>query len=103
MVVFSNYNIHRALLDSDASINLLSFTVYAIFGLAELKHANMVLQLAALSITLPIGMVDNVLIKVEGFLFSVDFVVLETEMVMSLKSKILDSWLNIPCRIKCTY
>jgi len=37
---------------------------------------------------LPRGMVDDVLIKVGEFIFSMDFAVLETEGVMSTKNEI---------------
>ena len=48
----------------------------------------MVLQLTDHSIRLRRGMIEDVLIKVGGFIFSVNFVVLKTMVVMSLENEI---------------
>ena len=80
---------HRALLNLDASDNLLSFTMYERLGLEELKPTKMILQLANHSTRLPGEMVKDVLTKVEKFIFPVDFIVLETKAAMSTKSQIL--------------
>ena len=87
-IVIGNHNIHQALLDLGASVNLRPFMVYERLGLGELKSTIMVFQLVDRSTRLPRGMVEDVLIKVREFIFSVDFVVLETEDVVSLENKI---------------
>jgi len=86
--VVGHHNIHLALLDLGASVNLLPFTVYERLGLAELKPTKVVLQLADCSTRLPRGMAEDVLIKVGEFIFSVDFVVLETKSVLCTENKI---------------
>ena len=87
-IVIENHNIHGALLDLGASVNLLRFTMYEKLGLRELKPTKMVLQLVDHSMSLPRGMVEDVFIKTREFIFSVDFVVLETEVVLSPENKI---------------
>ena len=56
----------------------------------------MVFQLAEHSIRHPRGMVEDVLIKVGEFIFSVDFIILETKVVMSPENRI-PSWPTISC------
>ena len=87
-IVVGNHTIHRALLDLGDSVNLLSFTVYERLGPGELKSTKMVLQLTDCSSRLPRGMVEDVLIKLGKFIYPVDFVVLETKVVVSPKNKI---------------
>ncbi|XP_022891869.1 uncharacterized protein LOC111406722 [Olea europaea var. sylvestris] len=69
----------NCLCDSRASINLMSLSVYRKLGLEELKGTSISLQLADISIKYPRGVVENVLIKVGKFIFSIDFVVLDIE------------------------
>jgi len=78
-IVIGYHNIHRALLELGASVNLLPFTMYERFGLGELKPTTTVFQLADQSTRLFREMVEDVLIKVGEFIFLVDFIVLETE------------------------
>ena len=87
-IVVGNHTIHRALLDLGASVNLLPFTVYKRLGLGELKSTKMVLQLADRSTRLPRRLIEDVLIKVGDFIHPVDFVVLETEVVVNPENEI---------------
>ncbi|XP_031378355.1 uncharacterized protein LOC116193748 [Punica granatum] len=48
-------------------------------GLGECKKTHITLQLADRSIKYPKGIVENVLVKVDKFIFPVDFIVLEME------------------------
>ena len=73
--------IDKALLDLGASVNLLPYSVYKQLGLGELKPTNITLSLADRSIKIPKGIVEDVLLKVDKFYYSVDFVVLDTEPV----------------------
>jgi hypothetical protein len=80
--------IERALLDLGASVNLLPYSVYLQLGLGELKPTTMTLQLADRSVKVPRGIVEDVLIKVDKFYFPVDFIVLDTEPVQMVGTKI---------------
>ena len=67
----------RALCDLGASINLMSFSVFRKFGLGEVTPSTISLQLASRSPTYPRGVIEDVLVKVDKFIFPVDFVVLD--------------------------
>ena len=69
----------KALCDLGASINLMPFSIFRKLGLGEVKPTTIHLQLADRSITYPRGVVEDVLIKVDKFIFPVDFVVLDME------------------------
>ena len=71
----------KALLDLGASVNLLPYSMYRQLGLGELKPTSITLSLAARSIKIPKGTVEDVLIQVDKFYYPVDFVVLDTEPV----------------------
>ena len=74
--------VEKALLDLGASVNLLPYSVYKKLGLGELKPTSITLSLADRSIKIPKGTVEDVLIQVDKFYYSVDFVVLDTEPVV---------------------
>ena len=71
--------IDKALLDLGASVNLLPYSVYKQLGLGELKPTNITLSLADRSVKIPMGIVEDVLVKVDKFYYPIDFVVHDTE------------------------
>ena len=73
--------VDKALLDLEASVNLLPCSVYKQLGLGELKPTTITLSLSDRSVKIPKGIVEDVLVKVDKFYYSVDFVVLNTEPV----------------------
>ncbi|GJW60683.1 reverse transcriptase domain-containing protein [Tanacetum coccineum] len=66
-----------ALADLGASINLMPLSVWEKLSLPELTHTCMTLELADRSITQPIGVAEDVYVKVGKFQFSTDFVVVD--------------------------
>lgn len=48
-------------------------------GLGEVKPTTISLQMADRSLTYPRGVIEDVLVKVDKFIFPVDFVVLDME------------------------
>ncbi|GKD27291.1 reverse transcriptase domain-containing protein [Tanacetum coccineum] len=48
-------------------------------GISELKRIRMSIQLADLSVKYPIGVRENLLVKINKFIFSADFVILEMD------------------------
>ena len=70
------------------NVNKLPYSVYEQLGLGKLKSTRMTLQLADRSLKMPRGIVEDVLIKVSDFIYPVDFVILETELVANPKSHI---------------
>ncbi|XP_021979493.1 uncharacterized protein LOC110875604 [Helianthus annuus] len=69
----------RALADLGASINLMPYSKYEKLGLGELSPTCMSLSLADRSVKYPSGIIENLLVKVDKFVFPVDFVVLDME------------------------
>ena len=70
-------------MDLGASVNLFPYSVYVELGLGELELANITLQLADCSVRIPRGIVKDVLVQVDKFYFPVDFVVLDTQLVVN--------------------
>jgi hypothetical protein len=69
-------------------VNLLPYSVYLQLGLGELKPTSMTLQLVDRSMKIPLGIVEDVLIKVDKFYFHVDFIMLDTEPVQVVGTEI---------------
>ncbi|XP_062102860.1 uncharacterized protein LOC133813692 [Humulus lupulus] len=78
----------QALLDLGASVNLMPYSVYSQLGLGEIKTTSVVLQLADRSIKKPRGIVEDVLVQVDKFYYPVDFLILDTQSVVNMESKI---------------
>ncbi|GJY61996.1 reverse transcriptase domain-containing protein [Tanacetum coccineum] len=68
-----------ALADSGASINLLPHSIYKKLGLEALTPTRMTLELANRSITHPMGIAEDVVVRVDDFTFLADFVVVNFE------------------------
>nr|GEY94651.1 reverse transcriptase domain-containing protein [Tanacetum cinerariifolium] len=66
-----------ALADHDASINLMPFFVWKRLSLPDLKPTCMTLELADRLISHPVGVAEDVYVKVGSFHFSADFVVVD--------------------------
>ncbi|XP_050238332.1 uncharacterized protein LOC126687818 [Mercurialis annua] len=69
----------KCLCDLGASINLTSLSVIKSLGLGEVKETSMLLQLVDQSIKRPYDIIEGVLVKVDKFIFSANFVVLDFE------------------------
>ena len=74
--------VEKALLDLGANVNLLPYSVCNQLGLGELKPTTITLSLADISIKIPKGTVEDVVIQVDKFYYPIDFVVLDTEPVV---------------------
>ncbi|GJW50583.1 reverse transcriptase domain-containing protein [Tanacetum coccineum] len=68
-----------ALADSGASINLLPYSIYKKLELEALTPTRMTLEIANRSITHPMGIAEDVVVRVDGFTFLADFVVVNFE------------------------
>ncbi|GJU43551.1 DNA-directed DNA polymerase [Tanacetum coccineum] len=71
--------VKNALADSGASINLMPYSHFQRLGISKLKPIRMSIQLADQSIKYLIGVCENLLVKINKFIFLVDFVVLEMD------------------------
>ncbi|KAI3818001.1 hypothetical protein L1987_11803 [Smallanthus sonchifolius] len=71
--------VSNALADLGASINLMPYAVFAKLELGEPTPTCMSIQLADRSVKYPLGIVENVLVKVDRFVFPVDFMILDMD------------------------
>ncbi|CAN6544766.1 unnamed protein product [Malus baccata var. baccata] len=70
---------HKVLIDLGASVNLMPYSVFQKLGEGELKPTSMSLQLADRYVTYPLGILEDVIIKVDKFYLPTDFIVLDME------------------------
>ncbi|KAK2359233.1 hypothetical protein QL285_084625 [Trifolium repens] len=76
-VTIGNVNVGKALIDLGSSINLIPLSVVERIGGLDITRTRMTLQLADKSITHPSGIAEDVLVKVDKFMFPIDFVVMD--------------------------
>nr|KAK4716688.1 hypothetical protein R3W88_015026 [Solanum pinnatisectum] len=69
----------KALCDLGASINLMPYAIYKQLGLGEPKSTTVRLLMADRSIKHPVGILYDILVKVDRFIFLDDFVILDCE------------------------
>ena len=69
----------RALCDLRASINLMPLSIFRRLRLGEARPITVTLQLADRSLKHPRGVTEDVLVKVDKFIFPADFIVLDME------------------------
>ncbi|XP_058756799.1 uncharacterized protein LOC131630022 [Vicia villosa] len=67
----------KALIDLCASVSLMPLSIYKKLELGEVQDTRMTLQFADHSMKRPYGIATDVLVKIDKFVFPVDFVVLE--------------------------
>ena len=67
----------KALCDLGASINLMPLSIYKNLGLKDPKPTAIRLLMADRTVKRPIELLHDVLVKVESFIFSADFVILD--------------------------
>jgi len=75
------HKIEKALLHLGASLNLLPYSVFQSLNLGELKPTSVTLLLADRFVKGPRGIVEDVLVQVDKFIYLVDFIVLDTQPV----------------------
>ena len=69
----------RALCDLGGSINLMPLSIFRRLGLGEARPTTVTLQLADRSSKHPQGVIEDVLVKVDKFIFPIDFIELDME------------------------
>ena len=79
LCVIRNKRIECAMLDLGASINVMPHSVYASLKLGLLKQTRVIIQLADRSNAYPDGVVEDVLVKINNLIFSIDFYILYME------------------------
>ncbi|GJU62344.1 reverse transcriptase domain-containing protein [Tanacetum coccineum] len=77
--VIGKFEIEKALANLGDNIRLMSYSMFARLNLEELKPTLMCIELANKSTQYPRGIAENVIVKIDKFIFPVDFVVLDME------------------------
>ncbi|GJU89499.1 reverse transcriptase domain-containing protein [Tanacetum coccineum] len=77
--VLQDLEVCISLADSGASINLMPLSIYEKLGIRPLKPNRMTLELANRSVTFPMGIAEDVIVKVEKFNFLDDFIIVDFE------------------------
>ncbi|XP_052626821.1 uncharacterized protein LOC128133425 [Lactuca sativa] len=76
---FGNLATIYALADSGASVNLMPYSFFKNLDLPEPRPIRMAIHLANKTVTFPRGICEDLLVKVEKFVFPADFIVLDME------------------------
>jgi hypothetical protein len=80
------HKIKKVLPDLGASVNLLLYSVFQSLNLGELKPTSVTLLLIDKSVKVCRGIIEDVLVQVDKFIFLVDFIVLDTQLVEECNS-----------------
>ncbi len=75
--VIGDKTVLRALCDFGGGINMMCLKEYNMLGIGAMKDTKMVLQMADRTFKYPLGVVEDVLVKVNNFIFPVDFYIIE--------------------------
>ncbi|XP_042022984.1 uncharacterized protein LOC121770297 [Salvia splendens] len=92
--VIGNDRQTKALCDLGASINLMPLSFFRKLKFGVLKPTTITLQMADKSVKFPNGLLENVLVRVNDFIFPVDFVVLDMKEDPNVPPH---PWKTIPC------
>ncbi|XP_052623363.1 uncharacterized protein LOC128128454 [Lactuca sativa] len=76
---FGNLDAIYALADSGASVNLMPYSFFKKLDLPEPRPIRMAVHLANKTVTFPRGICEDLLVKVDKFVFPADFIILDTE------------------------
>ncbi|KAI3775869.1 hypothetical protein L1987_45625 [Smallanthus sonchifolius] len=79
LCVIGGLSVGNALAYLGASINLMPYSVFKKLGLGEPQPTRMSPQLVNRSVKYPRGFVENTLVRVDKFIFPVDFVILDMD------------------------
>jgi hypothetical protein len=77
--VIGNASFKRALYDLDASISVMPKYIYDSLSLEPLNKTSIVIQLADRSFVYPLGVIEDVLVKIDSLVIPCDFYILDIE------------------------
>ncbi|GJR17827.1 putative ribonuclease H-like domain-containing protein [Tanacetum coccineum] len=66
-----------AMIDLGASINVMPKSMFEHLKLSNLKETNMLVEMADMTKKVPLGIIENILVKIGKFLFSSDFMIID--------------------------
>ena len=73
------FEFQKALCDSRASINLMSYSIAKKLSLGEITLTTVTLQMVDRTLAKPEGIIEDVLVMVGKFIFPADFIILDME------------------------
>ncbi|GKC19591.1 hypothetical protein Tco_1021741 [Tanacetum coccineum] len=73
----NNVCFEKSLADFGANVSVMPFSTYTNLGLGELAHTKLIVELADKTVKHPKGIVENVLVGLDKFVFPVDFIIQE--------------------------
>ena len=77
--LISSFSIKKALANLKVSINLIPYKLFKKLGLGESKLTRMNIQLVVRSVKYPRGIIEDVLVKIDKFIFLVDSIILDMD------------------------
>ncbi|KAK5839235.1 hypothetical protein PVK06_008009 [Gossypium arboreum] len=77
--LIGSLDVNNVLADLGASINVMPYKMFKQLGLRKPKQTRISIQLADKTIRFPRGIIEDVLVKIDKFIFPVDFIVLDIE------------------------
>ncbi|XP_070007477.1 uncharacterized protein [Nicotiana sylvestris] len=75
----SSADFAKALCDLGASVNLIPYSVFKTFGIGKPRPTSMQFQMANRTMKRPLGIIDDVLVRVDKFILPANFVILDCE------------------------
>ncbi|XP_070005415.1 uncharacterized protein [Nicotiana sylvestris] len=72
-------DIAKALCDLGKTINLMPYSVFKTLGIGKPRSTSMRLQMVDCNMKRPLGIIDDVLVRVDKFILRADFVILDCE------------------------
>ncbi|KAK5771454.1 hypothetical protein PVK06_047658 [Gossypium arboreum] len=77
--LIGSLDVNHELVDLGASINVTPYKMFKQLGLEKPKQTRMSIQFADKTIRFPRGIIEDVLVKIDKFIFPLDFIVLDIE------------------------
>jgi len=77
--ILGNNKFENAMLDLGTSINVMPLSIFKSISLGPLQPTSVVIQLANRSVAHPVGLIDDVLVRVGELIFPTDFYILDME------------------------
>ncbi|GKF85558.1 DNA/RNA polymerases superfamily protein, partial [Tanacetum coccineum] len=73
----NNMSFNKALADLGASVSVMPYSTFTNLGLGELAPTKLIVELADRTVKRPKGIVKNILVRFDKFVFSIDFIILD--------------------------
>ncbi|GKE42689.1 retrotransposon protein [Tanacetum coccineum] len=73
----NNVCFNKALVDLRASVSVMPFYTYTNLGLGVLSHTRLTIELDDRTIKQPRGIAENMLVRIDKFVFPIDFIILD--------------------------